>query len=223
MRQIAIEECRCAWPRCETRSEDHRPPAAWYNPFPPVRPAGTIAGGAGGAQAEAPSSCRICARFPGQVPTKRRVMESGAGIGRVYRRVFKLTRLDPLPYTTRMWRIAVTSAPRCCTSTTSRSSGGNPRIAARRDSAAVHVANEKPIEPPAASAWLAGSRQAGTFRLADARDGTPPKKSTSSTPASMCPHTPRCGTLPHNAEASCVRASACAIPIPWWGCLQDDW
>lgn len=138
-----------------------------YNPFPPVYPAGT--------ELRVEQVARrqkryrpvvICAQFPGQMPAEtsgvmaiRRIR-----IGRVYRRVFqKLTRLDPLPYTTRMWRIAseeraallhVHNEPKLLTGIrASAVRAGIPLVA--------HVANEKPIEPAGrecVACWVAASR-----------------------------------------------------------------
>ncbi|MBI3370407.1 MAG: glycosyltransferase [Betaproteobacteria bacterium] len=133
------------------RTVAHLLPA--YNPFPPVYPAGT--------ELRVEQVARrqkryrpvvICAQFPGQMPAET----SGAmevrriRTGRAYRRVFqKLTRLDPLPYTTRMWRIAseeraallhVHNEPKLLTAIRSSAlRAGIPLV--------VHVANEKPIEP----------------------------------------------------------------------------
>lgn len=147
------------------RTVAHLLPA--YNPFPPVYPAGT--------ELRVEQVARrqkryrpvvICAQFPGQMPAET----SGAmevrriRTGRAYRRVFqKLTRLDPLPYTTRMWRIAseeraallhVHNEPKLLTAIRSSAlRAGIPLV--------VHVANEKPIEPASrecVACWVAASQ-----------------------------------------------------------------
>ncbi|HEY6822534.1 MAG TPA: glycosyltransferase family 4 protein [Burkholderiales bacterium] len=138
-----------------------------YNPFPPVFPAGTEL------RVEQVSRRErryrpvvVCGHFAGQAESEtlgamhvRRIR-----IGRVYRRVFqKLTRLDPVPYTARMWRIVqeehaalvhIHNEPKLLSALGERlTTAGRPVV--------VHVANEKPIDPasiPLVARWLAASR-----------------------------------------------------------------
>jgi len=137
-----------------------------YNPFPPVYPAGT--------ELRVEEVARrqrryrplvVCGAFPGQPASEccgtmeiRRVH-----VGRLYRRLFqKLTRLDPWPYTTRMWRITrredarvlhIHNEPKLL-------SGLARRIARAPLPVVVHIANQKPIPRahlPMVTRWVACS------------------------------------------------------------------
>jgi glycosyltransferase involved in cell wall biosynthesis len=138
-----------------------------YNPFPPVYPAGT--------ELRVEQVARrqrryrpvvICRAFPGQAECEtieamevRRVC-----IGRLYRRLFqKITRLDPLPYFRRMWRIAckedaalvhIHNEPKLL-------AGLHAQLLESALPVVVHVANEKPLPRDAIAAvthWVACSR-----------------------------------------------------------------
>ena len=124
-----------------------------YNPFPPIYPAGTEL------RVEQVSFRQqryrpvvICGAFHDQPVTEER----GAmgirriRIGRLYRRLFhKMTRLDPWPYTARMWEIArkegagllhIHNEPKLL--------AGLARALARQPvPVIVHIANEKPFAP----------------------------------------------------------------------------
>ena len=147
------------------RTVAHLLPA--YNPFPPVYPAGTelrVEQVARRQQRYRPVV--ICAQFPGQMPAE----SSGAmeirriRIGRIYRRLFqKLTRLDPSPYTARVWRVAneerasllhVHNEPKLL-------AGIHASVERTGIALVAHVANEKPIEPASrecVACWVAASR-----------------------------------------------------------------
>ena len=138
-----------------------------YNPFPPVYPAGTELRVEQVARRQRQyRPVVVCRAFAGQSESEtidamevRRVR-----IGGLYRRLFqKITRLDPLPYAERMWRIV-------------REEGASlvhihnePKLlAALHDHilqsslpTVVHVANEKPLPRQALAAvthWVACSR-----------------------------------------------------------------
>jgi len=138
-----------------------------YNPFPPVYPAGTEL------RVEQVSLRQrryrpvvVCGHFVGQAEAEsigsmeiRRIR-----IGRGYRRLFqKITRLDPLPYTQRMWRLIesegaqivhVHNEPKLL-------AGLRDRLLRSSRPVVVHVANEKPIDAAsiaAATRWVAASR-----------------------------------------------------------------
>ena len=137
-----------------------------HNPFPPVYPAGT--------ELRVEQVARrqrryrpvvICRAFAEQVEGEsfdamqvRRVR-----IGRLYRRLFqKITRLDPLPYAQRMWRIArdegaalvhIHNEPKLLAAL-------HEQIRRAAMPAVVHVANEKPLPRHALAAvrhWVACS------------------------------------------------------------------
>ncbi|MBM3346815.1 MAG: glycosyltransferase family 4 protein [Betaproteobacteria bacterium] len=138
-----------------------------YNPFPPVFPAGT--------ELRVEQVARrqrryrpvvICRAFPGQADTE--VIEAmtvrRVRIGRLYRRLFqKITRLDPLPYTDRMWRVAraegaallhVHNEPKLL-------AGVHRHLLRTRMPTVVHVANEKPlprVSLDVVTHWVACSR-----------------------------------------------------------------
>ena len=138
-----------------------------YNPFPPVYPAGT--------ELRVEQVARrqrryrpvvVCRAFPGQAESEaldamevRRVR-----IGRIYRRLFqKITRLDPLPYAERMWRIVreegaslvhIHNEPKLLNAL-------HDQILSSSLPTVVHVANEKPLPRHALAAvthWVACSR-----------------------------------------------------------------
>ena len=138
-----------------------------YNPFPPVYPAGTEL------RVEMVSRRQVryrpvvvCGWFEGQADAEelsamriRRIR-----IGRVYRRLFqKITRLDPIPYAERMWRIIqdeqaaiahIHNEPKLL-------AGLAPRLERARLPVVVHVANEKPLPGSATGGvarWVACSR-----------------------------------------------------------------
>lgn len=138
-----------------------------HNPFPPVYPAGT--------ELRVEQVARrqrryrpvvICKAFPGQAESEsfdamevRRVR-----VGRLYRRVFqKITRIDPLPYAQRMWRIAseegaalvhIHNEPKLLAAL-------HAQILRSALPTVVHVANEKLLPQQALAAvthWVACSR-----------------------------------------------------------------
>jgi len=138
-----------------------------YNPFPPIYPAGTEL------RVEMVSRRQVryrpvvvCGWFEGQAEAEnlspmeiRRIR-----IGRAYRRLFqKITRLDPLPYVERMWRIMqeeraaiahVHNEPKLL-------AGLAPQLAQSPLPVVVHVANEKPLPQSAihrVARWVACSR-----------------------------------------------------------------
>ncbi|MFM9972785.1 MAG: glycosyltransferase family 4 protein [Burkholderiales bacterium] len=138
-----------------------------HNPFPPEYPAGTelrVEQVARRQQRYRPVV--ICKAFDGQPHSEtidamsiRRVR-----IGRAYRRIFqKITRLDPWPYTQRMWRIAreegaglvhIHNEPKLLATL-------NRELRASRLPTVVHVANEKPLPIEAIATvtqWVACSR-----------------------------------------------------------------
>ncbi len=122
-----------------------------YNPFPPVYAAGTEL------RVEKVSRCQVryrpvvvCGWFEGQADTEepppmriRRIR-----VGRLYRRLFqKITRLDPIPYAERIWRIVqeeqaaiahIHNEPKLL-------AGLNRRLMQSSLPVVVHVANEKPL------------------------------------------------------------------------------
>lgn len=138
-----------------------------YNPFPPVFPAGT--------ELRVEQVARrqrryrpvvICRAFPGQaeVETIDAMTVRRVRIGRLYRRLFqKISRLDPLPYTERIWRIAraegaailhIHNEPKLL-------AGMHHHLARTRLPAVVHVANEKPLPRDALAVvthWVACSQ-----------------------------------------------------------------
>ncbi len=143
-----------------------------YNPFPPVYPAGTEL------RVEQVSLRQsryrpvvICGGFPGQ-PARERIgpMEvRRIHIGRVYRRLLqKITRLDPWPYTTRMWQqvqrekaalVHIHNEPKLLTALA-------PRLRQAGLPVVVHVANEKPIMAetiPLVDCWLGASDYIGDW------------------------------------------------------------
>ncbi len=138
-----------------------------YNPFPPVSPAGTEL------RVEQVSLCQqryrpvvICGAFGEQPLTEERgkMKIRRIKIGKLYRRLFqKLTRIDPLPYPSRMWDIIkeenaallhIHNEPKLL-------AGLARRIAQHPLPVVVHIANEKPVIPhniPLVTKWVACSR-----------------------------------------------------------------
>lgn len=138
-----------------------------YNPFPPVFAAGTELR----VEQVARRQIRyrpvvVCGWFEGQ----SEIEEQGAmrirriRVGRVYRRLLqKITRLDPLPYTERMWRIVgeenaailhIHNEPKLL-------EGLRPRLEGSAMPLVVHVANEKPLpalDLKRVTRWVACSR-----------------------------------------------------------------
>ncbi len=138
-----------------------------HNPFPPIYPAGTELRVEQVARRQ--SRYRpvvICRAFPGQRDreTIDAMTVERIRIGRAYRRLFqKVTRLDPWPYTARMWALAqrehaallhVHNEPKLL--------AGLHRCLERRAlPTVVHVANEKPLPRRALGVvthWVACSR-----------------------------------------------------------------
>ncbi len=138
-----------------------------HNPFPPVYPAGT--------ELRVEQVARrqrryrpvvICRAFPGQNDHERldAMAVHRIRIGRIYRRLFqKITRLDPWPYTARMWRLAqkegaallhIHNEPKLL-------AGLHPYLVRHPLPTVVHVANEKPLPRAALGVvthWVACSR-----------------------------------------------------------------
>ncbi|MEI6300098.1 MAG: glycosyltransferase family 4 protein [Betaproteobacteria bacterium] len=152
-----------------------------HNPFPPVYPAGT--------ELRVEQVARrqrryrpvvVCRAFSGQSESEvidamqvRRVR-----IGRIYRRLFqKITRLDPLPYAERMWRIVreegaslvhIHNEPKLLAAL-------HAQILSSSLPTVVHVANEKPLPRHALAAvtrWVACSRYMAQW-LSDANGIAP--------------------------------------------------
>ena len=138
-----------------------------YTPFPPTYPAGT--------ESRVEQVARrqnryrplvLCKQFDGQCAaeqidamTIRRVR-----IGRLYRRLFqKLTRLDPWPYTERLWQVAraeqaallhLHNEPKLL-------AGLHRQLQRHPTPVVVHVANEKPLPDfavPLVTHWVACSQ-----------------------------------------------------------------
>src|SRR5262245_39245369 len=138
-----------------------------YNPFPPIYPAGTEL------RVEMVSRRQVryrpvvvCGWFEGESETEdqppmriRRIR-----IGRAYRRLFqKISRLDPLPYAERMWRILQDGGPAIAHihNEPKLLAGLEPRLERASMPVVVHVANEKPLPRAATrrvSRWIACSR-----------------------------------------------------------------
>ena len=137
-----------------------------YNPFPPSYPAGTelrVEQVARRQQRYRPLVA--CGWFPGQAESEQlgSMYVRRIRVGRLYRRMFqKLTRLDPLPYAERMWRILVQeravllhvhNEPKLL-------DGLQMRIREASLPVVVHVANEKPLPRTAVNLvtqWVACS------------------------------------------------------------------
>jgi len=137
-----------------------------YNPFPPTYPAGTEL-------RVAQVACRqsryrpvvVCGGFPGQPALERLQAATIRRIhfGRLYRRLFqKITRLDPVPYGRRMWRIIrqeeasllhIHNEPKLLAML-------EPFLRSHGLPVVVHIANDKPIQQrliPLVSHWVACS------------------------------------------------------------------
>jgi len=147
-----------------------------HNPFPPTYAAGTELRVEQVARRQ--SRYRpvvICGWFDGQAETEEQgpMRIRRIRTGPIYRRLFrKITRLDPLPYTERMWRIAreeraellhIHNEPKLLAG-----------LAARLDTAVlpvvVHVANEKVLPRQAAgrvTRWVACSRYIRDWLIGD--------------------------------------------------------
>jgi len=138
-----------------------------HNPFPPTYAAGTELR----VEQVARRQTRyrpvvVCGWFKGQPEIEEQgpMRIRRIRVGRVYRRLFrKITRLDPLPYTERMWRIAteeraeilhIHNEPKLL-------AGLLPRLQMSALPVIVHVANEKPLPKNAlgrVGRWVACSR-----------------------------------------------------------------
>jgi glycosyltransferase involved in cell wall biosynthesis len=142
-----------------------------YNPFPPVYPAGTELR----VEQVARRQTRyrpvvICGGFQGQ-PARESIdamLVRRIHTGRAYRRIFrKITRLDPYPYTARMWHIAREEGARLLHihNEPKLLAGLAPRLARAQLRlqlpVVVHVANDKPLPRaalPLVTRWIACSR-----------------------------------------------------------------
>lgn len=138
-----------------------------YNPFPPVYPAGTeLRVEQVAIRQKRYRPVVICGAFEGQQLTEDRAHMSirRIRIGRVYRRLFqKITRMDPKPYTDRMWDVIkkentallhIHNEPKLL-------SGLAGHISKQPMPVIVHIANEKPVIPdnvPLVTRWVACSR-----------------------------------------------------------------
>jgi len=138
-----------------------------HNPFPPIYAAGTELR----VEQVARRQTRyrpvvVCGWFEGQRETEEQgpMRIRRIRVGALYRRLFrKITRLDPLPYTERMWRIAteeradlvhIHNEPKLL-------AGLLPRLQQSTLPLVVHVANEKPLPRHAigrVTRWVACSR-----------------------------------------------------------------
>lgn len=138
-----------------------------YNPFPPVYPAGTeLRVEQVSLRQQRYRPVVVCAAFKDQ-PEQETVGAMNIrriAIGKVYRRLFqKITRLDPLPYTARMWNVIrqenarlihIHNEPKLL-------AGLAPYLAQSPLPTVVHVANEKPLPQdtlPLVTRWVACSR-----------------------------------------------------------------
>lgn len=138
-----------------------------YNPFPPIYPAGTEL------RVEQVSmrqsryrSLVVCGGFLGQ-PVEERIGKMGIrriNFSPLYRRLFqKITKLDPTPYTQRMWKIVrsedasilhIHNEPKLL-------AGLAPYLKKNPLPVIVHIANHKPIPPeliPLVTRWIACSQ-----------------------------------------------------------------
>ncbi len=138
-----------------------------YNPFPPTYAAGTELRVEQVARRQSRyQPVVVCGWFEGQpqIEEQSPMRIRRIRVGRLYRRLFrKITRLDPLPYTERMWRIAgeeqagilhIHNEPKLL-------AGLLPRLARSSLPVIVHVANEKPLPRHAlgrVTYWVACSR-----------------------------------------------------------------
>lgn len=138
-----------------------------HNPFPPTYAAGTELRVEQVARRQ--SRYRpvvVCGWFEGQPEIEEQgpMQIRRIRVGRMYRRLFrKITRLDPLPYAERMWRIAreeraeilhIHNEPKLL-------AGLLPRLQGSSLPVIVHVANEKPLPKDAVGRvqrWVACSR-----------------------------------------------------------------
>ena len=138
-----------------------------HNPFPPTYAAGTELRVEQVARRQ--SRYRpvvVCGWFEGQPEIEEQgpMRIRRIRVGRMYRRLFrKITRLDPLPYAERMWRIAreeraeilhIHNEPKLL-------AGLLPRLQGSSLPVIVHVANEKPLPKDAigrVQRWVACSR-----------------------------------------------------------------
>jgi glycosyltransferase involved in cell wall biosynthesis len=138
-----------------------------HNPFPPAYAAGTELRVEQVARRQ--SRYRpvvVCGWFEGQPEIEEQgpMRIRRIRVGRMYRRLFrKITRLDPLPYAERMWRIAreeraeilhIHNEPKLL-------AGLLPRLQGSALPVVVHVANEKPLPKDAVGRvqrWVACSR-----------------------------------------------------------------
>ena len=147
-----------------------------YNPFPPRYPAGTelrVEQVALRQQRFRPLV--VCGWFPGQAESE--VCESmnirRIKVGRIYRRLFKkITRIDPLPYAERMWRVIgdegaallhIHNEPKLL-------AGMYARLRVDPRPVVVHVANEKPLPKQAmnrVTRWVACSRYIADWLIND--------------------------------------------------------
>lgn len=138
-----------------------------YNPFPPIYPAGTeLRVEQVSLRQQRYRPVVVCAAFKGQ-PERETIGTMNIrriAIGKVYRRLFqKITRLDPRPYTARMWNVIrqenarlihVHNEPKLL-------AGLAPYLAKSPLPTVVHVANEKPLPQealPLVTRWVACSR-----------------------------------------------------------------
>ncbi|MCL4457145.1 MAG: glycosyltransferase family 4 protein [Nitrospirae bacterium] len=138
-----------------------------YNPFPPLYPAGTeLRVEQISVRQQRYRPVVICGAFGDQPLTEDRdgMRIRRIRIGKIYRRLFqKITRLDPMPYTARMWDIIseenaallhLHNEPKLL-------SGLARRIERQPMPVIVHIANEKPVIPdntPLVTRWVACSR-----------------------------------------------------------------
>ena len=147
-----------------------------HNPFPPTYAAGTELRVEQVARRQ--SRYRpvvVCGWFEGQpeIDEQGPMRIRRIRVGRVYRRLFrKITRLDPLPYTERMWRIAaeeraeilhIHNEPKLL-------AGLLPRLLRSALPVIVHVANEKGLPKHAldrVTRWVACSRYIRDWLVAE--------------------------------------------------------
>jgi UDP-glucose:(glucosyl)LPS alpha-1,2-glucosyltransferase len=138
-----------------------------HNPFPPTYAAGTELRVEQVARRQRRyRALVVCGWFKGQSETEEQgsMRIRRVRIGRVYRRLFrKITHLDPLPYTERIWRIVVEemgeilhihNEPKVL-------AGLHHRLMRSELPVVVHVANEKPLPKDClnrVTRWVACSR-----------------------------------------------------------------
>jgi len=143
-----------------------------HNPFPPAYAAGTELRVEQVARRQRRyRAVVVCGWFEGQAETEEQgtMRIRRIRVGRLYRRLFrKITRLDPLPYTERMWRIALEEGAEILHihNEPKLLAGLSGRLKEAALPVVVHVANEKALPKHAVgrvTRWVACSRYIGDW------------------------------------------------------------